>query len=227
MVALALGLWFVSTSIGSGMLATPLTRGFRPLETAAQAQGAGAIVVLGGGVFEFTAGPDALTYPSDSTAMRTLEGARVFRLLDGHAPIVASGGKPRDRQHKSEARVIAEGLVQLGVPADHVVLEENSGSTHDQAVIVTRLLAARGIRRFVVVTSPSHMSRSVRAFRAQHADVVPSISRAASENLPAERLLVPNQKSFWISNEAIYEYAGTAYYWSRGWFQPAAAEHAK
>lgn len=181
----------------------------------------GAIVVLGGGTEEYSAGSDALMSPSSSTALRTLEAVRVFRLLDGRPLVVASGGRPRREQRTPEAKVIADALVRLDVPADRVVVESESTNTREQAVAVPRLLASRGIRRFVLVTSPTHMARSARVFRAQDADLVVSTAPLLSDNTRRRRFFVPNEPSFRLSDQAIHEYAGTAYYWARGWFRPA------
>jgi hypothetical protein len=65
------------------------------------------------------------------------------------------------------------------------------------------------------------MRRSVAAFRAQHAEVVPSVSALAPEHSRRPALLVPNDESLQISDAAVYDYAGLAYYWARGWFSPA------
>ena len=221
-VAVGLAFWFVSTPLGSGLLVRPLTRNYHQLDSAAQAGFVEAIVVLGGGSGDVTAGSDVLTYPSNSTALRALEAARVFRLLDGRPLVVASGGRPHADQTMSEASIIAGELMRLGVPSDRIVLEGESITTHDQAIKVTRLMASKNIRRFVLVTSPPHMARSVRVFRAQHADVVPAVSALMSENIGRRRFFVPNDHSLAVSDQTLYEYAGFIYYWARGWFRPAA-----
>ena len=88
---------------------------------------------------------------------------------------------------------------------------------------MVRLLASRNIHRFMLITSPSHMPRSVRVFRAQGADIVPSAAPPVSSNVRPRRFFAPNGSSFGLSNEAIYEYVGLVYYWVRGWFREAAA----
>jgi uncharacterized SAM-binding protein YcdF (DUF218 family) len=223
-VAVALGYWLVSTPLGSSLLVRPIARGYHPLESAAEAGVIDAIVVLGGGIGEITAWPDALRYPSYATALRTLEAARVYRLLDRRPIVVASGGMPVRDQRMPEARVIADALIRLDIPADRVVLEDQSVNTHEQAIMVTRLLASRGIHRFVLITSPPHMARSAGVFRAQHADVVPSTAPLVSDNVSRLAFYVPNEPSFRVSDETTHEYGSLVYYWARGWFKPAAAD---
>lgn len=219
-VAMALVYWFVSTPFGSTLLVRPLVRDFHSIEDPREAGSAGAIVVLGGGIRELNARGYALAYPDESTTLRVLEAVRVFRLLDGRPLVVASGGTPAVDQHTPEGEVIADALVRLSVPRDHILAENVSRTTREQAVIVTRLLKSQAIDRFVLVTSPTHMWRSVSVFRAQHADVVPSVASLQRDRSRPPRFFAPNDDSLRISDAGIYDYAGLVYYWARGWFSP-------
>jgi uncharacterized SAM-binding protein YcdF (DUF218 family) len=212
--------WFVSTPFGSTLLVTPLTRGFHSITHSDEAASVGAIVVLGGGIRDLKVGADALAYPYESTTLRLLEAARVFRLLDGAAIVVASGGRSQAGRRVSEAEVMADALSALNVPRDRILIEDRSLTTQEQAVFVTDLLRSRGVRRFVIVTSPPHMSRAVRVFRARQADVVPSVAGLVSDYGPRRRFFVPNDDSLEVSDAALYGYAGLVYYWARGWFRP-------
>ena len=218
-IGFAIALWFCSTPLGSGLIARPLARGFHSIDDPREADGVGAIVVLGGGTFEVRAGSVRLGYPVSETALRIVEAVRVFRLLGGQSLIVASGGKTRTAQDVSEAEVMAAGLAQLHVPSDHVLVDPSSQTTREQAVAVTHVLRSRGIRRFVLVTSPTHMLRSVLVFRAQGADVVPSTSPGTASRI-GRRFFMPNDESLELSDDAVYDYASLAYYWARGWFRP-------
>jgi uncharacterized SAM-binding protein YcdF (DUF218 family) len=208
MVAVVVGYWFVSTPFGSGLLVAPLVRGYSAIESPAQAGSAGAIVVLGGGIRDVQARGNAFAFPHESTVLRVLEAARVFRLLDGRPLVVASGGFTSAGARTSESAIMADALQRLGVPRDRVVLEEQSLTTREQAVNVTRLLKTRGIPRFVLVTAPTHMSRSVAAFHAQGADVVPSTAALAPADRPTRRFFTPNVDSLQLSDQALYAYAG-------------------
>jgi uncharacterized SAM-binding protein YcdF (DUF218 family) len=220
LIGYAIAFWFCSTPLGSGLIAGPLTRGFHPIEDRREADEVGAIVVLGGGTYEVAAGSVRLGYPTDETASRIAEAVRVFRLLGDQPPIVASGGRPRTHQGVAEAEVIAAHLAHLQVPSDHVLVDTNSLTTREQAVAVTRLLLARGIRRFALVTSPTHMWRAVLVFRAQGADVVPSAAPPGSPAMAEQLFFMPNGESLQLSDDALYDYASIFYYWARGWFRP-------
>lgn len=76
--------------------------------------------------------------------------------------VVASGGITR-RGRRAEAEVIAEALRAGGV--GEVLVEATSRTTEQNARETARLLAARGIRRVVLVTQPFHARRAVWLFR--------------------------------------------------------------
>jgi uncharacterized SAM-binding protein YcdF (DUF218 family) len=213
--------WWASTPLGSMLLSAPLIGGFEALQDPGEARSAGAVVVLGGGIEQLKAGSLALAYPSEASVLRVLEGARVFRLLGGLPFVVASGGTTIEGQQAAEGTVMAEALFTLQVPRERILVEDVSLTTYEQAWNVTRLLKSRGIDRFVLVTSPTHMRRSVAAFRAQHADVVPSVAAPSRERRWKPPFFMPNEDSFQISRSAVYDYVAIAYYWARGRFSPA------
>jgi uncharacterized SAM-binding protein YcdF (DUF218 family) len=222
-VAVVIGYWIASTPFGSALLIIPLVRGFHSIEDPREAASAGAIVVLGGGIRAIKARSQALLYPYDSSSLRALEGARVFGLLDGRPLVIASGGSTSAVRPTSEGALIADALEKLNVPRDRIVIEDGSLTTHDQAIMVTRLLRTRGINRFVLVTSPTHMLRAAAAFRAQHADVVPSITALGPDRPRTPPFFLPDDDSLHVSDSALYDYAGILHYWSKGWLSATPA----
>ena len=78
------------------------------------------------------------------------------------------------------------------------------------------MLASRGITRFVLVTSPTHMGRSLATFRAVGLDPVGSTSPTRSDEVPFW-WPVPERESLLVSDTAVYDYAAWLYYWSNGW----------
>jgi uncharacterized SAM-binding protein YcdF (DUF218 family) len=217
----ALTLWWVSTPFGNTVLVTPLARGFHSIQRADEARGAGAIVVLGGGIRDLKVGAETLTYPHESTTLRLLEAVRMFRLLGSDLPVVAAGGFTSAGRRTPEASVMADFIERLGVPRERILVEGGSRNTHEQALRVTRLLRARGVNRFVLVTAPTHIWRSTIVFRAQEADVIPSSAALRPDDAAKRGFFSPNIDSLRLSDEAIYDYAGLAYYWWRGWLRAA------
>lgn len=118
-------------------------------------RGMEAIVVHGAGLVEGDVPP--------------LLAARLDRALEvyrgeaerGRAPLlIVSGGRGSDEE-VSEASAMAEYLIDHGVPEDHVVLEDRSGTTEENLLFTKRLLGERGAAaRMVLVTSNFHILRT-------------------------------------------------------------------
>ena len=91
-------------------------------------------------------------------------------------------------------------------------------NTREHAIYVPPVLRKHGVERFVLVTSPTHIRRAVRAFEAQQLHPVPSMSAIRSSSLGrGVSDWWPGGGNLNISQQAIYAYFGLAYYWSRGW----------
>lgn len=75
--------------------------------------------------------------------------------------LVMTGGRgPNDSLAESEA---ARGwTVENGVPADAILAETQSRTTHENFAFALPLLRANGIGRVLVVTDPLHMRRAIR-----------------------------------------------------------------
>jgi len=119
--------------------------------------------------------------------------------------VVISGGGPTD-----PAAAMRQFLLCQGVPPDHVVVEERSTSTHENAVNVKQLLAHIPGRK-VLLTSDYHMFRAYRAFRKAGVEVLPrpfpdAIKRSSS---------YPERWPIFIN--LCEEAVKSAYYFMRGW----------
>ncbi len=209
--------YVLATPFGAGALTAVSSYGLSPLTTRAQAQGADTIVLLGGGSSTYSLNGVVLTSLAEESILRTLEAVRIYHLL-GKATIISSGGLVHPDEHKvPEATIMHRALVEAGVPDADIVDEAASRTTRDQALKVGSLLRARGTTRFVLVTSPAHMWRSVYAFRAVGLDPIPSPSPVRSEIARKPPLFLPNGSSLELSDLAIYDMAALVYYWWEGW----------
>ena len=81
----------LSTPAGAGLLARTLTGQYRPLQSAAEAQGAQVVVVLGSGSINVRAGGRQLSSVNIEASLRILEAARLFDVLNarGSSPPAA------------------------------------------------------------------------------------------------------------------------------------------
>ena len=131
--------------------------------------------------------------------------------------IVSGGNAGKIDPPRPEAEAFRNALIQLGVPPARIVVEDRSHTTRDQAVILKELLAGRHVQRFVLVTGPEHMPRSLAVFRATGLDPIPSPARLRSDREASPWQLMPDGASVAVSDGALYEYLGLVYYWMRGW----------
>jgi uncharacterized SAM-binding protein YcdF (DUF218 family) len=219
LAAALIGYWALATAPVSQLLSAPLARGHRRVENAADAHGATAVVVLGGGVVT-RAADGAAVDDLFSSALRLIEGVRVWRLLPDAVLIVSGGHTQQNMPARAEAEALRDAALRLGVPPQRIVMEDQSMTTREQAIRLKPLLAARGVTRFVLVTSSTHMSRSMAAFRSVGLDPTESAARLRNDGSSGAFSVYPDREALQLSDSAIYEYAATVYYWARGWLRP-------
>ncbi len=173
-----------------------------PMQSLPRAQ---AIVVLGGSVRPAEAvgqAPD-LSAASD----RVWHAARLFHA--GKAPLlVLSGGSDPQMSATSEAVAMSVFLVDLGVPAKAMLLEEFSRNTRQNARFTAEILQPRGVTRIVLVTSALHMHRAMALFEAQGFKVTPAATdHEASQRFNPEDWL-PDTGALDGSARALKEIVG-------------------
>jgi uncharacterized SAM-binding protein YcdF (DUF218 family) len=231
--AVVLGYAVISTQAGAMLLSRTLSYGYRPIQSAAEAEGAQAIVVLGGGSVNLRASGRQLSLVATDAGLRVLEAARLFALLNGPAPSAGSSGAPgsvegplviasggiteRDPAAAPESLALQRALVEAGVPPDRILLESESKNTRDEVIIIKRMLAERNLTRFVLITSPLHMRRSMLAFEQQGLRPIPSPARLVPERSNATGWLWPSGQWLWVADDAFYEWLARGYYWWQGW----------
>jgi len=139
---------------------------------------------------------------SEATVARVEHGVRLFHR--GLAPrLVLSGG--RWAAHRPACAPRMKALARsLGVHDAHLLVEDRSSRTAENAREVAALLAERGDRSILLVTSPVHMRRAALCFERQGIEV----SCAPTPGRLGEALMV---------KEVLHEYIGLAYYRTLGW----------
>ncbi len=207
-----------SVPAGSRIVAAPLGWGIASIERAADARGAGVVVVLDGGSDRSTLAGRTVERVNGATALRALEVLRVAALLDKPL-IVVSGGTddPRDVAF-TDADALRQMIVRGGIPPDRVVLDSTSLNTRAHACILTKWLRDHGTTAFVLVTSATHIRRAAAAFRAAGATPVPSAAPVLDERLTRGwDAFWPTEAALTVSVDAMHDYVGLLYYWARGW----------
>jgi len=107
---------------------------------------------------------------------------------------------------------MAEVALALGVNKDGLILEEISKDTEEQAHLIQQIV---GQEYFILVTSASHMPRSVALFKRLGLNCIP----APTDHLVKERREItprdfyPTAESLQKAEKAFYEYLGLT--WAR------------
>ena len=148
--------WLWSMPAASHWLAGQIEGQFSqvPIASVPQTQ---VIVVLGGTV----APPSGKSTEINlGQAGRVWYAARLFHA--GKAPLVLlSGGGDLEHQAFSEARAMTVFLLDLGVPAQAIALEEASRNTRENAALSATFLRARGLEHILLVTSALGICQSL------------------------------------------------------------------
>jgi uncharacterized SAM-binding protein YcdF (DUF218 family) len=218
-------LWLTVVVVVYGILAVPLVpyaasgmldREYEPLSAAAAAQNVRAIVLLGAGTQIIQGRDQQLALLDGVGAGRVLEAARIYRAA-GQPWIISSGGTHRPDAGLSSAAMMRLALIQLGVDPARIVLETASLTTRDEAVLIAPMLRALQVDRFALVTTRSHMRRSMSAFAQQALTPIPAVVPDGFEHADWSNLLTPDAEGLRLSHALFHEVLGMAYYRLRGW----------
>lgn len=169
------------------------------------------VVVLGAG---HTADPKLpITSQLNPTAVvRLCEGVRVQRLHPG-SKLVLSGGREDDEFPHAE--MMAKLARALGVRDEEIVVATGSRDTVGEARALKPVL---GDAPFVLVTSASHMPRSMAIFRRVGLDPIPAPTahhvKASGGMGPGT--FFPGALAIRKTELAIHEYLGLVWAWIRG-----------
>ncbi len=195
----------------SERLLKPLEYMYPPLIQPVNMEGVRWIVVLGGGHISDQRLP-VTSQLSDLSLMRLVEGIRLHRQIP-ESKLILSGGRVFDPV--SEANVMAEAAVAIGVKKENLVLEEDSKDTDDQARFIHGILKQE---RFMLVTSASHMPRSMILFKrlGMHPIPAPTEYRVKGRRETAPKRFYPAADGLMKAERAFYEYIGLVWTKMRG-----------
>lgn len=169
------------------------------------------IVVLGGGHTDDLRVP-LTSQLSPPSLVRLTEGIRLFRLFPG-AKLVLSGGSVYDTT--SDALLMMQVAVALGVNSQDIAIETDSKDTDDQARLLQPMLRSD---KFILVTSASHMPRSMDLFMKLGMHPIPAPTDFLVKDTPGmtPNKLFPTPEALGKSERVMYEYLGELWALLRG-----------
>jgi uncharacterized SAM-binding protein YcdF (DUF218 family) len=167
------------------------------------------IVLLGGGVYDNVADLTGIGAPSEEMFGRIVTAVRLQKRLN--VPIIVSSGKVFEHT-SAGAPIVKRFLFDLGVPGDDIIVEDRSRDTFENATYTREICLSLGFKNPIVVTSASHLKRSVMIFEKVGLEVlpVPALFRSWRERQYGWDDYLPGTLRH--AENAIHEYLGLAFY---------------
>lgn len=219
---MALGYLLASVYVVPDALGRLVVGTLRPVRAADLPAGPLTIVVLGAGsvtVRDWDGHRYVTTDPHASA--RVLEAIRIFRMKPS-ATVISSGGLlSPSAPGTATGEAMAGALVALGVPSSQLLVETEARNTHEEALVVKRMLASRPPTALVLVTLDVHMRRAAGTFAAAGLPVIPAIAQSPDADLQRLGRWLPSHEGLGHSGLVAHEVLGIAYYAMRGWFRMA------
>jgi uncharacterized SAM-binding protein YcdF (DUF218 family) len=210
--------WVLSSPLGATLLEAGLAGSYRSIETSEELSNIQAIVILGGGSINLRSRGEVVSQLASASALRALEGIRLYRLAEDPLIILSGGKNPLLGGGTPESELLLQVFSDARISVDRIFLESESQNTREQAQILSGMLDEMQIDRFVLVTSPVHMRRSMAVFQSFGMSPIPGPSTPRSESLMDKGLIIfPSWIALDVSQEAMREYLALGYYWVRGW----------
>ncbi len=208
-------LWLFSTPMFANQLGLALESRYpeRPIHTLPTAE----VIVVLGGAFSHRAGR---AHPDMSgSADRYWHAARLYHAGRAERIILSGGRYPWRGPGLTGAAAGVVFLRDLGVSEQALWLDDQALSTRENAVNVAAMLADEGLDTILLVTSASHMPRSMGAFRALGLEPIPVPTDFRHERLCPRASVnwLPSADALALSTRAVHEYVGWWLYARRGW----------
>lgn len=164
------------------------------------------IVILGAGTLKWS-GKEHWSTQLYGTS-RVMRGARLYQACrkSTHACKVLVAGGVTTSPPLTEAGVMRQELLELGIPAADILSEEESRNTFHNAKLCSQIIETSKFDKIYIVTSGFHLKRSLLYF--SHFNI-------KGEGVPADQLrtlssLLPASYNFTLTDLALHEFIGIA-----------------
>ena len=169
------------------------------------------LILLGGGIIDKV--PDFSGYgiPTDRMIGRIVTAVRLQKNLN--IPIIVSSGKA-SKNRNSAALIAKRFLIDLGVQEDQIVIEEKSRDTYENAKYIREICSRNDYKNPILITSASHMKRSLLSFKKVGIDVMPYPANFQSKSINEYgwHSYLPRSSSLGKTSLAFHEYLGLFFY---------------
>jgi len=162
------------------------------------------LLVLGSG---HTTNPELspLSQMSQTAMMRLGEGIRIYKELEDAKLIVSGFGGNDKTAHAIISKKVA---ISLGVDEKNIITQEKAKDTFEEAVYAKKTI---GDEKFILVTSATHMPRSMQIFKNTQMNPIAAPTNYYSKE-DGEFLSYPQVSELEKTTISMHEYLGISYY---------------
>jgi len=172
------------------------------------------IILLGAGLNENVVDLTGTGFPDGDMLGRITTAVRLHRKLN--IPIIIASGKVYP-EGEAGAPVDRRIMIDLGVDPVHIIIEEKSRNTFENAQYASMICRDLGYKKPILLTAAYHLKRAQMAFQTTGLKTTPFPAYRFSSDNPVFflRSFLPGHNSFETSCVAIREYLGILYYMVR------------
>ncbi|MDZ4783687.1 MAG: YdcF family protein [Planctomycetia bacterium] len=154
--------------------------------------------------------------PGDSSLFRCYHVARIYRLR--RCPIIVTGGTPDPSvPGPSNAAIMRDCLLEVGIRAEDVQIEERSRNTAESGRECTLMLKELAAKRVILVTEAFHMRRTMLSFANIGVPLEPaSCAMRSGEFRWTVRNFLPSASALSSLQLSSHEIVGLIWYRLRG-----------
>lgn len=146
---------------------------------------------------------------------RMVEALRIAK-IHPEAQIITSGFAGGDSQ--SNASVVRDALVSLGVPSSKISMENFPKDTEEEAQLIAPRIKGR---TSVLITNANHLPRAMNYFEQQGVFPIAAPTAPYAKGLSEDKnwdYYLPNGGTFRVTTTAWYESLGKTVQWLKSWF---------
>jgi uncharacterized SAM-binding protein YcdF (DUF218 family) len=133
--------------------------------------------------------------------------------------LITSGTGSLKEPDMKEALIIKNYIVKIGIPENDVITESASRNTYENAVYTIKLIGKDPAKKYLVITSASHMRRSLGCFDKAGLKVDSYVADryAGPRKFYIDHLLLPKTQALDGWNILIHEVVGYIMYKMNGY----------
>ncbi len=120
-------------------------------------------VIILGGYSSWNESHNMVSYNQSSD--RLIQGVKVYKKGIADKIVLSGGSGILLKPDEKESAWVSSFLLELGIPKEDIIIENDSRNTHENALFLSKMLDLKG--KYLLVTSAFHMRRARACFEKQ------------------------------------------------------------